>query len=71
MTDTNYYLLLLHIVSLNISYSHDRQDSNNLKFHFSVMGKEFLGREFYIENTNLQHHAAWVRVIQVVGNQCI
>lgn len=52
VTDTNYCLLLLHMVSLNITYSYDIQDTNNLKFHFSVRGKKFLGGEFSIGNTN-------------------
>lgn len=64
MADTNYYFLLLHAVSLNISYSPDGQDSDGLKFHFSLRGRGFLDGEFYTENPNFQHHAAQACVIQ-------
>lgn len=56
MADTNYYFLLLHTVSLNISYSPDGQHSNSLKFHFSLRGRGFLNGEFCTENPKLQHH---------------
>lgn len=64
MADTNYCFLLLHTVSLNISYSPDGQESNNLKFHFSLWGRGFLDGEFYTENPSFQHHAAQACVIQ-------